>query len=319
MAHHIQDSPKKKKKKPPNKITVLRCFGFSGRRRDDHNLSSGTDKPKSPPSAAGKRRRLWLSLSLCRKQKSAAKTVPIADATAAPADDEVNRSKEIHVIVKSDSGKIKKTSSKNRQLPAAPAAAAVSPPLVPAGETILHKTSKASRYDKTESIIFEKTKTSDHSNSTENLTIHKKASKKNISAGAGATDDKAVLSRDSSAGKSQIKKKKPANTAAHGGVHSESNIDSTRNQDSTYGMLMLMVILIIMLLWGRLCAIVCTAAWFYFVPRIKRNEEPPETARRSDDGGVSNDALRFSSAERKKKVVLDGFLERNNHRTTIIL
>ncbi|XP_031109681.1 uncharacterized protein LOC116013864 [Ipomoea triloba] len=308
MAHqHIQDSPKKKKKKPPKKTVFLRCFGFSGRRRDNNNdnlFSGDIDKPKSPPSAAGKRRR-WLSLSLCRKQKSAAKTVPIADATAAPADDEVNRSKEIHVV-KSDSSK--KTSSKNRQLPATPAASAGgSPP----GETILHKTSKASRYDKTESTIIEKTKTSDHSNSTEHLiTIHnKKASKKNIS--AGATDDKT--------GKSQIKKKKTV--AVHGGDNSESNIDSTRNQDFTYGMSLLMVILIIMLFWGRLCAIVCTAAWFYFVPRIKRNneEEPPETTRRSDGGGgVSNDALYFSSAERKKKVVLDGFLERN-HRTTIIL
>nr|GMC58677.1 uncharacterized protein At5g23160-like [Ipomoea batatas] len=307
MAQHIQDSPKKKKKKPPKKTAFLRCFGFSGRRRDNNNdnlsYSGDIDKPKSPPSAAGKRRR-WISLSLCRKQKSAAKTVPIADATAAPADDEVNRSKEIHVV-KSDSSK--KTSSKNRQLPATPAAGAGgSPP----GETILHKSSKASRYDKTESTIIDKTKTSDHSNSTEHLTIHnKKASKKNIS--AGATDDKT--------GKSQIKKKKPA--AAHGGVNSESNIDSTRNQDFTYGMSLLMVILIIMLFWGRVCAIVCTAAWFYFVPRIKRNneEESPETARRSDGGGgVSNDALYFSSAERKKKVVLDGFLERN-HRTTIIL
>nr|GMC72098.1 flocculation protein FLO11-like [Ipomoea batatas]GME01289.1 flocculation protein FLO11-like [Ipomoea batatas] len=270
-------------------------------------FSGDIDKPKSPPSAAGKRRR-WISLSLCRKQKSAAKTVPIADSTAAPvaADDEVNRSKEIHVV-KSDSSK--KTSSKNRQLPATPAASAGGNP---PGETILHKTNKASRYEKTESTIIDKTKTSDHSNSTEHLTIHnKKASKKNISAGAGATDDKT--------GKSQIKKKKPA--AGHGGVNSESNIDSTRNQDFTYGMSLLMVILIIMLFWGRVCAIVCTAAWFYFVPRIKRKneEESPETARRSDGGGgVSNDALYFSSAERKKKVVLDGFLERN-HRTTIIL
>lgn len=172
---------------------------------------------------------------------------------------------------------------------------------------------QASRNAKTESIIIEKRKTIDHSNSAEHLTNHKKVSKKTTS--AGATDDNSVLSRTSSAGKSQTKKKKPA--AAHSGVDSERNIDSTRNQDFTYGMSMLMVILIIMLLWGRLCAIVCTAAWFYFLPRIRKNQEP-ETARRRNDGRVSNDVHHFSSAESKKKVVLDGFLERN-HRTTMIL
>ncbi|XP_062090049.1 uncharacterized protein At5g23160 [Humulus lupulus] len=76
------------------------------------------------------------------------------------------------------------------------------------------------------------------------------------------------------------------------------------------GMSILMVTLVIMILWGRVCAILCTSAWFYFVPRLS-------TAVGSVGGmgnGSGSKSLDLDSQESKKKVVFEGFLERNYHR-----
>lgn len=75
--------------------------------------------------------------------------------------------------------------------------------------------------------------------------------------------------------------------------------------DPIVGMSVIMVTLIIMLLWGRLCAILCTSAWFYFIPMLKN-------AIGSDIGIDSNSkTLDMNSEEYKKRVVLEGFLRRN--------
>jgi hypothetical protein len=76
--------------------------------------------------------------------------------------------------------------------------------------------------------------------------------------------------------------------------------------DPVIGLSIVMVTLIIMLLWGRICAILCTSAWFYFVPRLAN-------VTKSDDVvGKNPNSRDYDSEEYKKKVVLEGFLERNH-------
>ncbi|KAK3422010.1 hypothetical protein EUGRSUZ_G02576 [Eucalyptus grandis] len=74
--------------------------------------------------------------------------------------------------------------------------------------------------------------------------------------------------------------------------------------DSVVGMSIIMVTLVIMILWGRLCAILCTAVWFYFIPQLRwwlASERPVK-----GDGPDPD----LNSEEHKKRVVLEGLLER---------
>ncbi|KAL7132171.1 hypothetical protein ABFS83_12G054100 [Erythranthe nasuta] len=41
--------------------------------------------------------------------------------------------------------------------------------------------------------------------------------------------------------------------------------------DSVVGALIIMVTLVVMLIWGKICATLCAAAWFYFFPRFRAN------------------------------------------------
>ncbi|KAJ9178754.1 hypothetical protein P3X46_010611 [Hevea brasiliensis] len=80
--------------------------------------------------------------------------------------------------------------------------------------------------------------------------------------------------------------------------------------DPVIGMSIVMVTLIIMLLLGRFCAILCTCAWLYFFPRLTAEVKP------SLNGTVKNGLVSsepdFNSEEYKKRVVLEGFLDRNH-------
>lgn len=77
----------------------------------------------------------------------------------------------------------------------------------------------------------------------------------------------------------------------------------------------------IMLMWGRMCAILCTSTWCYFLPRLK---EVAIAAKRKRDcrgkaqGGLfpGRGHLDLNSEAYKKKVVLDGFLLRR-HRVSL--
>ncbi|KAG9441931.1 hypothetical protein H6P81_017785 [Aristolochia fimbriata] len=84
--------------------------------------------------------------------------------------------------------------------------------------------------------------------------------------------------------------------------------------DPVVGMSVLIVALVVLLLWGRLCAVFCTAAWFYFVPRLRKETRPPES--RAGSGSSSPDK---DSVEYKKKVVMEGLLERSHRSAAAIL
>ncbi|KAL0409152.1 UNVERIFIED_CONTAM: hypothetical protein Sradi_1849600 [Sesamum radiatum] len=77
----------------------------------------------------------------------------------------------------------------------------------------------------------------------------------------------------------------------------------TAKFDSKIGAVITTVTLIVMLIWGKACAVVCMAAWFYLIPRYY-NEELMKLTNSSNDGD-------FDSWDYKKRVVLQGLLDRN--------
>ncbi|KAF8398716.1 hypothetical protein HHK36_014573 [Tetracentron sinense] len=77
--------------------------------------------------------------------------------------------------------------------------------------------------------------------------------------------------------------------------------------DPIVGMSILIVTLGIMLLWGKLCAIVCSSAWFYFMGRLVNFKEIADNRSASTDSGLNSESY-------KKKVILEGLLERNHRK-----
>lgn len=80
--------------------------------------------------------------------------------------------------------------------------------------------------------------------------------------------------------------------------------------DSMFGAVIIMVTLVVMVIWGKICAILCTAAWFYFVPRYRANLDRSYAIKFKNAGA---DRLDFDSREYKKRVVLQGLLHRNQN------
>ncbi|XP_058728324.1 uncharacterized protein At5g23160 [Vicia villosa] len=81
--------------------------------------------------------------------------------------------------------------------------------------------------------------------------------------------------------------------------------------DPIVGMSVLVVTLVIMIFWGRFCAILCTSAWLYFIPRFRKsgvvNVNDEEEAKLE----LKND-VDLDSEEYKKRVIMEGLLGRNN-------
>lgn len=91
-----------------------------------------------------------------------------------------------------------------------------------------------------------------------------------------------------------------------GGENDTDNGGTTQGKvDPIVGMSIMMGTLAIMLIWGKTCAILCTCAWLYMVPRLRIKE----SIRSNSDGNLD-----FESEEYKKKVVLEGLLQRDRRR-----
>ncbi|KAL1196738.1 hypothetical protein V5N11_024559 [Cardamine amara subsp. amara] len=80
--------------------------------------------------------------------------------------------------------------------------------------------------------------------------------------------------------------------------------------DPVIGISIIILTLTIMLVWGRLCAILCTSAWCYFLPRLREVAALAKRKRSGSDGSAYLPDL--NSESYKRKVVLDGFLGRQN-------
>ncbi|KAJ4726211.1 vitellogenin-2-like [Melia azedarach] len=72
------------------------------------------------------------------------------------------------------------------------------------------------------------------------------------------------------------------------------------------GLCLLLISLLVLVFWGKVCAIFCTSTWLFFVPRW--------TIGNNSLGNMSTDSLRLDSEEYKKKIILEGLLERNHSR-----
>ncbi|CAH8303988.1 unnamed protein product [Eruca vesicaria subsp. sativa] len=86
-----------------------------------------------------------------------------------------------------------------------------------------------------------------------------------------------------------------------------SRVKKASRVDPLIGISIIMLTLVIMLMWGRLCAILCTCTWCYFLPRLKRKRNGGGKTERKDD-------LDLNSPAYKKKIVLEGFLIRQQRR-----
>lgn len=80
--------------------------------------------------------------------------------------------------------------------------------------------------------------------------------------------------------------------------------------DSTFGAAVIMVTLVVMVIWGKMCAILCTAAWLYFIPRYRENLDRSYALKFKN---AAHPSLHFDSREHKKRVVLQGLLHRNQN------
>ncbi|KAK4255720.1 hypothetical protein QN277_008684 [Acacia crassicarpa] len=64
--------------------------------------------------------------------------------------------------------------------------------------------------------------------------------------------------------------------------------------------------LLILILWGKFFAIICVSSGFYFMPHRSKQSEPPGPANKAEE--------EFDTADHKKKVIMEGLLERNRSR-----
>ncbi|KAL0736314.1 hypothetical protein Bca4012_012524 [Brassica carinata] len=80
--------------------------------------------------------------------------------------------------------------------------------------------------------------------------------------------------------------------------------------DPVIGISVIVLTLVIMLVWGRVCAILCTSAWCYFLPRLRDAAALAKRKGSGSDGSAYVPDL--NSESYKRKVVMDGFLGRQN-------
>ncbi|KDP36363.1 hypothetical protein JCGZ_09778 [Jatropha curcas] len=257
----------------PRTTLFLSCFGFSGKIEVSEKKSSKFHKP-------------WFSRSTILRKKPGAKTVPV---------DSTDSEKVIHskktTYCKS---KLKRNSDQitpKRQNPA------------------VNDKNPGRKQQPKEKIILEHGKHMDHAMdsvaSPKNLSFRRKIDAiRTGSSQPGSLEDKpqshATVDRSIS-----------LPSATHRVEKSRVGPKKPRKEkfDPVIGMSIVMVTLIIMLLWGRMCAILCTCAWLYFVPRLRTQDEIGK------NGAVAVKPD-FSSEEHKKRVVMEGFLDRN-HRSLL--
>lgn len=134
---------------------------------------------------------------------------------------------------------------------------------------------------------------------------------------SGTTGTSAAISPSASP-KRQRRAATPSSARKTWFMSNEWTMTSANKLDPLVGMTVIMVTLIIMLLWGRLCAILCTAAWFYLIPRLTNTNSSSTAGNTFPHPHPRVDDFDFNSDEYKKKVVLEGFLERNNHRNHLL-
>ncbi|THU53914.1 hypothetical protein C4D60_Mb10t19410 [Musa balbisiana] len=92
-----------------------------------------------------------------------------------------------------------------------------------------------------------------------------------------------------------------------------------RNRGGATGIFLLVASLSVMVFWGRLCSILCTSSWLFFVACQFSSGRPATTAKEVKDWTPSAELHRrrvlVEQAAEKKRVVLEGLLQRNQKLT----
>ncbi|CAL9178188.1 unnamed protein product [Musa hybrid cultivar] len=92
-----------------------------------------------------------------------------------------------------------------------------------------------------------------------------------------------------------------------------------RNRGGATGIFLLVASLSVMVFWGRLCSILCTSSWLFFVACQFSSGRPATTAKEVKDWTPSAELHRrrilVEHAVEKKRVVLEGLLQRNQKLT----
>ncbi|XP_022855284.1 uncharacterized protein At5g23160-like [Olea europaea var. sylvestris] len=247
----------------------LGCFGFLVKDDEEKKISGGVSGGGGKDEYGGRRiSRYWFR----RMKKPSAKTVPVNVVSKfAP---KLRSSKEIHVLDKDMN--MYATSDHP------PAAAGTNLNMVMAAEPDqvgIHKSSEAMTDDNGEHIILEKIK----SLGGENGTIRYHVSRSKTS--------------------QQLSK-----SVAGQGIYGRGSNENDAKFGSLVAISILVAILGIMLIWGKLCAILCTAICFYIITSFRTQQENEFDMKR--DSSKEFDESNFK--EYNKKVVFQGFLERSN-------
>ncbi|KAJ4849416.1 hypothetical protein Tsubulata_007253 [Turnera subulata] len=310
--------------KPKSSSRFLRCFGVSG-------------KPKEKPMKVvvepgeGKRKKQWFSWSKFRIKNSSTKTVPVDSTTGIIPDGKVKSSSSSDKAHGSKSSKPKRKAEKvittKHQIPVS---SRKEPHQVPARVSSDKTTSKEVHQEtwhgSEQDIILENGKPLDHvdtpkgSTSLRRLSFCRKidAIRTGSSSRPGSPEPRTKSIRTVSVTpravsvptpkpileKPALLSTQPVNSRVVTVRKEKKENEAAGNQlDPIIGLSILLVTLIIMVLWGRVCAILCTSAWFYFIPRIRTGADQDTPKNGSAEPN-------FDSEEYKKKVVLEGLLER---------
>lgn len=82
---------------------------------------------------------------------------------------------------------------------------------------------------------------------------------------------------------------------------------------SNMALCMLLISLLVLILWGKFVAILCTSIWFYLMPPIGRRRP----CNNYEEGGSESEFDEFDSVQYKKKIVMEGLLERSHSRVSL--
>lgn len=88
-------------------------------------------------------------------------------------------------------------------------------------------------------------------------------------------------------------KQRQSNLQEHGKGSYNSNI----------GLCLLLISFLVLVFWGKICAILCTSTWLFFVPRLC-----------NDNNSSQNGVELLDSDEYKKRIIMEGLLQRNHAR-----
>ncbi|GAA0147468.1 hypothetical protein LIER_07157 [Lithospermum erythrorhizon] len=314
----MSHTPKKKQPRAGGAAGfLLGCFGFP--HSEGGNIITSSKENLKKPSLDGSiikvpKRRKWFSWA--RKQRSATKTVPL-DATAVPEKPRRSWSKDVNNIVK------RKKGGNNRSQPLVNHVDSVPSPVPESTTPNAQKTSRTMSNSDQRMILGNEKSTKTNLDTIEEDTIQETPSSSVTPiATTISTTGGRVLAHSLSL-PLNYKGKKLATTNGGGDSpttttkKSKDTVDNGR-VDSVVGMSIILVMLLIMLLWGKVCAILCTSAWFYFVPRF-RIKDGSSKSNKNDSSSSMGDQVDINSQLYKKKVVLEGILERkNNHRNSVV-